>query len=184
MPDLLHNHEALEVALITMVEHMAKAAPQEGALLAGVAHGGIAVAQRLGELWQSSARSSIEVGSLNSTFHRDDIGAHPFALSKGVTHLPGGITGRTVIIIDDVFHTGRTARAALEELMSQGRPRRVLLAVLAERPGRLLPIRPDIVGLHINVPEDKRVSVRLNAQGPNAEDAIHCGAFTEPGTPD
>ena len=78
----------------------------------------------------------------------------------GQTVLPdGGIDDRVVVIVDDVLYTGRTVRAALDELADFGRPRRTLLCVLVDRGGRELPIQPDVVGERVTVPEGGRVEV-------------------------
>jgi pyrimidine operon attenuation protein/uracil phosphoribosyltransferase len=80
----------------------------------------------------------------------------------GETKLPpAGIDGTTVVVVDDVLYTGRTVRAALNELMDYGRPARVLLCVLAERGGREIPIQPDVVGRHVEVQGRQTVEVRV-----------------------
>jgi pyrimidine operon attenuation protein/uracil phosphoribosyltransferase len=78
-----------------------------------------------------------------------------------VTSLPGDLEGRTVVIVDDVLHTGRTIRAALDELADFGRPRRILLCVLVDRGGRELPIKADFVGLTVETGIDDRVDVAV-----------------------
>ncbi len=99
-------------------------------------------------------------GTLDITLYRDDlmaIGPRPVV---GETRLPaGGVDGRAMVIIDDVLYTGRTVRAALDELADFGRPSRIYLCVLVDRGGRELPIQPDVVGLVVDAGEDERVDV-------------------------
>ena len=100
------------------------------------------------------------VGTLDITLYRDDltqIGPRPVL---GETRLPeGGIDGRKIVIVDDVLYTGRTVRAALDELADFGRPRRILLCVLIDRGGRELPIHADIIGKSYPVENGDRVEV-------------------------
>jgi len=102
----------------------------------------------------------VETGSLDITLYRDDlmaIGPRPVV---GETRLPkSGIDGKIVAIVDDVLYTGRTVRAALDELTDFGRPRRILLCVLVDRGGRELPIHADVVGKHVPVEDRDRVEV-------------------------
>ncbi|MGH7540820.1 MAG: bifunctional pyr operon transcriptional regulator/uracil phosphoribosyltransferase PyrR [Gemmatimonadota bacterium] len=124
---------------------------RRGDLLA--AHIAAAVAERRG--------AEVPTGSLDITLYRDDfaqVGPRPLI---GTTRLPGEITGRHLVVVDDVLHTGRTIRAALNELTDFGRARRIELCVLIDRGGRELPIQPDYVGRHIEVPPGMEVSVRL-----------------------
>jgi pyrimidine operon attenuation protein/uracil phosphoribosyltransferase len=98
-------------------------------------------------------------GSLDITLYRDDlqtVGPRPVV---GATHLPWEIDGKHVVIVDDVLYTGRTVRAALDELADFGRPARIALAVLVDRGGRELPIHADVVGRSIEVPPGGRVDV-------------------------
>ena len=96
-------------------------------------------------------------GALEATWWLSD--ASPYMV-LGETRLPeGGVDDRVIVIVDDVSYTGRTARAAMDELADFGRPRRILLCVLVDRGGRELPIQPDIVGRHVEVPEGGRVEV-------------------------
>jgi pyrimidine operon attenuation protein/uracil phosphoribosyltransferase len=89
----------------------------------------------------------------------------------GPTDIPFSVSGKTIVLVDDVLYTGRTVRAALDELVDFGRPRRVLLAVLVDRGGRELPIAADVVGARLEVAERDQVEVRLVESGA-AEDAV------------
>ncbi|MBT6275841.1 MAG: bifunctional pyr operon transcriptional regulator/uracil phosphoribosyltransferase PyrR [Chromatiales bacterium] len=116
-------------------------------VMVGIRTGGVWIAQAL------HARLALDepLGSLNINFYRDDftrIGMHPQVTPSD---LPFALDGRHVILVDDVLYTGRTIRAALNELFDFGRPSRVTLAVLVERDGRELPIQADVVGKHIVV---------------------------------
>jgi pyrimidine operon attenuation protein / uracil phosphoribosyltransferase len=100
-------------------------------------------------------------GSLDITLYRDDlqtVGPRPVV---GATELPVDIDGKQVVIVDDVLYTGRTVRAALDELADFGRPRRILLAVLIDRGGQELPIRADVVGKAVTVKPGQLVDVKV-----------------------
>ena len=99
------------------------------------------------------------LGLLDISFYRDDfseIGIHP---KVKPSQLPSHLEGRDIILIDDVFYTGRTIRAALNEIFDYGRPSQVLLAVLIERDGRQIPLRPDCVGTRLALPPGQRVKL-------------------------
>ena len=116
-------------------------------------------------------REGVEVarGALDITLYRDDlqtVGPRPVV---GQTQIPIDIDGRNIIIVDDVLYTGRTIRAALDELADFGRPKRIALAVLIDRGGRELPIQPDIVGKTIKADRSQRVDVLVeDVDGKNA----------------
>jgi pyrimidine operon attenuation protein/uracil phosphoribosyltransferase len=100
-------------------------------------------------------------GALDITLYRDDletVGTRPVV---GETHLPGDLTGKHAVIVDDVLYTGRTIRAALDELVDFGRPQRISLCVLVDRGGRELPIQADIVGKAIRTAPGDRVDVKI-----------------------
>ncbi|HET9122697.1 MAG TPA: bifunctional pyr operon transcriptional regulator/uracil phosphoribosyltransferase PyrR, partial [Acidiferrobacteraceae bacterium] len=100
-----------------------------------------------------------EMGSLDISFYRDDftqVGMHP---EVKASHLPVPLDGRHVILVDDVLHTGRTIRAALNELFDYGRPASVILAVLVDRDGRELPIQADVRGRHISLPPGQHIKL-------------------------
>lgn len=124
-------------------------------LLIGILTGGMWIAESL------HARLGISepLGVLNINFYRDDfseMGVHPLVLPS---KLPFSVTNRTILLIDDVFFTGRTVRAALNEIFDYGRPAHVVLGVLIERDGRQIPIRPDCVGTHLHVSAGQRITL-------------------------
>lgn len=99
------------------------------------------------------------LGLLDITFYRDDfsqIGMHP---KVKPSQLPCHVEGRDIILIDDVFYTGRTIRAALNEIFDYGRPNQVVLAVLIERNGRQIPLQPDCCGTRLELPEGQRIKL-------------------------
>ena len=101
------------------------------------------------------------VGTLDVAFYRDDIGLRP-VLPEAVTDIPCDLTGRTVVLVDDVLFTGRTVRAALNALADYGRARSVQLAVMVDRGHRELPIRPDYVGKNLPTRFDEQVDVSMD----------------------
>ncbi|WP_084129518.1 bifunctional pyr operon transcriptional regulator/uracil phosphoribosyltransferase PyrR [Demequina sp. NBRC 110055] len=110
-------------------------------------------------------------GSLDITMYRDDLRHQP-TRTLGATTLPAtGIDGKVVVLVDDVFHTGRTIRAALDAIKDEGRPAAVQLAVLVDRGHRELPIRADFVGKNIPTSRTERVDVHLTETG-DGEDAV------------
>jgi pyrimidine operon attenuation protein/uracil phosphoribosyltransferase len=124
----------------------------------GIRTGGVDVARHL----HSALNISEPLGELNISFYRDDfstVGLHPVV---GPSQVPINVEGRHIILVDDVLSTGRTVRAAMNEIFDYGRPSRITLAVLVQRTGHELPIRADIIGHSIDVPENEHVS--LDAQ--------------------
>lgn len=142
----------------------------EGVILVGIQRRGVELAQRLAVLLERNEGHPIPQGKLDITLYRDDlqsIGPRPLV---GETSLPREIDGHTVVIVDDVLYTGRTIRAALDELADFGRPKRILLCVLVDRGGRELPIQADIVGLTIATVPGDRVDVQVAEH--DGEDAV------------
>lgn len=130
-------------------------------VLVGIRRRGVELARRLAEEMASSLGEPVPTGSLDITLYRDDFGQVGPRPLIGTTELPREITDRRVVIVDDVLYTGRTVRAALDELSDFGRPRRVELCVLVDRGGRELPIQPDYVGRRVEVPAGSEVAVRV-----------------------
>ncbi len=136
-------------------EILEKSGGTRGLAVMGIHRRGIQIAELLRHEIESAEGVRIPAGSIDISLYRDDleaIGPRPII---GGSELPGsGIDDKTIVLVDDVQHTGRTARAAIDELMDWGRPGRILLCVLVDRGGRELPIQPDIVGRHVDVLED------------------------------
>jgi pyrimidine operon attenuation protein/uracil phosphoribosyltransferase len=151
-------------------------AGEDRLLLLGIANGGVPVARRIAaELARAAATKhgppgpAISAGALDISFHRDDIGRHPIPKEFTPTLLPGDVNGATVILVDDVLFTGRTVKAALDELFDHGRPARVELAVLVDRDGRRLPVAADFAGLTLAAGEHKKVVVALDNDHPERD---------------
>lgn len=150
-----------------------------GLVLIGLYTRGPVIARRLAEAVGAFEGVQVPVGALDVAFYRDDIGLRDVA-PIGRTEIPVDVGGRTVVIVDDVLFTGRTARAALDALTELGRPRAVQLAVLVDRGHRELPIRADFVGKNLPTKVVEDVRVRL-AEIDGGEDGIELWG---PGDPD
>ncbi|HEX9782678.1 MAG TPA: bifunctional pyr operon transcriptional regulator/uracil phosphoribosyltransferase PyrR [Opitutaceae bacterium] len=131
-------------------------------VLLGIARGGTSVCWRLASLLSGEFGNRPAVGTLNVAFHRDDIGRNPIPTFAGETVIPGDLEGATVILVDDVLFSGRTVRAALEEIFSCGRPGRVELAVLVDRGNRRLPFAADYIGFTEATTPEEMVRVALH----------------------
>jgi pyrimidine operon attenuation protein/uracil phosphoribosyltransferase len=138
-------------------------------VLVGIHTRGVPLADRIREAIADFEGVSVPVGTLDIGLYRDDLADRPVT-SLAKTSLPVDITGRTVILVDDVLFTGRTVRAALDALVDFGRPAAVRLAVLVDRGHRQLPIRPDFVGKNLPTAATERVSVQLGET--DAEDGV------------
>jgi pyrimidine operon attenuation protein / uracil phosphoribosyltransferase len=132
----------------------------------GVANGGIELAKRCADAFGARA------GTLDISFHRDDIGRHPIPKEFVPTRIPADVQGATVVLVDDVLFSGRTVKAALEELFDHGRPTKVELAVLVDRGERRLPVAADYVGMNITASPEEKIVVALDSENPK-HDAIH-----------
>ena len=130
----------------------------EGVTLVGLQTGGVPMARRIAGIIKEGHGAEVPVGSLDVAFYRDDIGLRP-VLPEAVTDIPWDLTGLRVVLVDDVFFTGRTVRAALNALSDYGRAASVQLAVMVDRGHRELPIRPDYVGKNLPTRRDEMVDV-------------------------
>jgi pyrimidine operon attenuation protein/uracil phosphoribosyltransferase len=131
----------------------------DGLVVVGIQRRGVQLASRIGAEIREREGVDVPRGALDITLYRDDlqtIGPRPVV---GATDLPWELDGRRVVIVDDVLYTGRTVRAALDELADFGRPARIALAVLVDRGGRELPIHADVVGKRVDVAPHQRVDV-------------------------
>jgi pyrimidine operon attenuation protein/uracil phosphoribosyltransferase len=136
-------------------------------IVLGIANGGIPLARRLGSrLSTLNPRLSTRVGTLDISFHRDDIGRNPIPKEFTPTVLPADVNGALVILVDDVLFSGRTVKAALDELFDHGRPAKVELAVLVDRGHHLMPVAADYIGLTVTTAAAEKVVVTLDDQNP------------------
>lgn len=133
-----------------------------GVVLVGVRRRGVPLAERIAAALATFEDQPVPQGQLDITLYRDDLGSRGPAPLVRKTAIAADITGRTVVLVDDVLYTGRTARAALDALADLGRPARIQLAVLVDRGHRELPIRADFVGKNVPTASDERVEVRLS----------------------
>ncbi len=134
----------------------------EDLVLLGIPTRGVGLARRIAERIAATEGVQVPVGSLDITLYRDDLRQQP---ARGPQHTevpPGGIDGRTVVLVDDVLYSGRTVRSALDAMRDLGRPDVVRLAVLVDRGHRELPIRADHVGKNLPSARTERVMVRLD----------------------
>jgi len=131
----------------------------EDLVIVGIQRRGVQLAARIVSTIAEREKADVPQGALDITLYRDDlqtVGPRPVV---GQTQIPVNIDEQHVVIVDDVLYTGRTIRAALDELADFGRPKRIALAVLIDRGGRELPIQPDIVGKKVPVEHTQRVDV-------------------------
>lgn len=132
--------------------------------LIGVRTRGEFLARRIAEKIKSIEGSMLPLGILDVSFYRDDTRAKLKQPQVQSTHIPFDITDKNIILIDDVLYTGRSVRAALDEIMDFGRPGKVELAVLIDRGHRELPIQPDYVGKVVTTAFDEEVRVKMSEQ--------------------
>lgn len=142
-------------------------------VLVGIAARGDDLARRIGEELRRIEGVEAPVGVLDITFYRDDIGMRSEAPEVHETRIDFDVTGKTIVLVDDVLYTGRTIRAAMDALVDFGRPRSIQLAVLVDRGHRELPIRADFVGKNIPTRADEQVRVLTSET--DGSDAVEVG---------
>jgi len=141
--------------------------------LVGIAARGDDLARRLADEIKRIEGTGVPIGVLDITFYRDDIGMRADAPEVHQTDIPFDVTGKTVVLVDDVLFTGRTIRAAMDAVVDYGRPRAIQLAVLVDRGHRELPIRADFVGKNVPTRADELVRVLLEET--DGQDAVEVG---------
>ena len=132
-------------------------------VLIGIVSKGDVLARRLAALLTKLERCAVPFGRLDITRHRDDLHLRPQNGERPVSDVPD-IDGKIVVLVDDVIHHGRTARAAMDALMDFGRPRAIQLAVLVDRGHRELPIRPDYVGKNVPTSDSERIELLIDEE--------------------
>lgn len=139
----------------------------EDLTLVGVRRGGVALAARIAEEMVKAEGKAPPLGTIDISLYRDDAATALPNPKIGPSDIPFSVTGRHVVLIDDVLQSGRTVRAAIECLQDHGRPARVWLAVLCDRGGRELPVAPDFVGKRVEVAPGGRLDVWIDDAGPD-----------------
>lgn len=134
-------------------------------VLVGIRTGGVYLANRLKRKIFEVEKVDLPIGALDVTLYRDDLMTKKDQPALKITDIPGDITGKTIVLVDDVLFTGRTIRAALDGLMDLGRPEAIQLAVLIDRGHKELPIRADFVGKNLPTGIEETVKVLLEEEG-------------------
>ena len=170
--NLILNAGAVQRAL-TRVAHEIAERNEAGSevVVVGIQRGGVPLAQRLGGLLTGIWGQSVATGSLDVSMHRDDLDQR-VAPDVQPTVIPFDVSGKTVVLVDDVLFSGRTVRAAMDALNDFGRPKRIQLAVLIDRGHRELPIKADFVGKNVPTSLNEDVHVRLAESGGVDEVAV------------
>lgn len=171
MNNLLMNAEEMNRA-ITRIAHeiLEKNKGTRDLALVGIRTRGVLLASRLREKIKDIEKVTLDMGILDITLYRDDLGTGKDKPVLRDTDIPFAIDGKKVVLCDDVLFTGRTIRAAIDALVDFGRPAQVQLAVLIDRGHRELPIRPDFVGK--NIPTSKSMTVKVHMTGEDPEDQV------------
>ncbi len=158
------NAEQIERTVHSLAEQIAgRAAPDNDLAIIGIRSRGEILAQRLADRLSQRLGKSIPCGTLDITLYRDDLNA-PHGRSQPqvrTTEIGFNIDDKTIVLVDDVLYTGRSARAAMDALIDLGRPKAIRLAVLVERAGRELPIQADYTGYRADVGPQQSVQVNL-----------------------
>ena len=160
--------EAIRRALQRIAHEIIERNPQlEKVVLAGIPSRGVEIARRIAAFIHEIEKIDIATGVIDVAMHRDDVGTRPELPVVRASKLPLPLEERTVIIVDDVLYTGRTARAAMDAINSFGRPARIQLAALVDRGHRELPIRADYVGKNLPTSIDEKVQLRIGSGEPD-----------------
>ncbi|HTU84560.1 MAG TPA: bifunctional pyr operon transcriptional regulator/uracil phosphoribosyltransferase PyrR [Solirubrobacteraceae bacterium] len=159
MGTVVLDRDDMRRTLVRIAHEIAEKNPDGAVALVGIHRRGAVLARRLQALTSELLEPAVPLGDLDISFYRDDYSIRPSAPVVLATHLEFPVDHRTIVIVDDVLYTGRTVRAAIDEVFDYGRPARVQLAVLVDRGHRELPIRPDYVGKNIPTSQEERVYV-------------------------
>ncbi|HEX8279916.1 MAG TPA: bifunctional pyr operon transcriptional regulator/uracil phosphoribosyltransferase PyrR [Chthoniobacterales bacterium] len=159
---LVMDAAAIRGALRRIAHEISERNPDlRAVVLAGIPSRGVEIARRIAGFIAEFAKAQVETGVIDVSMHRDDVGQRADLPMVQASRLPVPLEGRTVVIVDDVFYTGRTTRAAMDAIGTFGRPARIQLATLIDRGHRELPIRADYVGKNLPTAAGERVRLRL-----------------------
>ena len=155
------DRDDMRRTLVRIAHEIIEKNPDGAIALVGIHRRGALLAQRLHALTSELLDTAVPLGFVDISFYRDDLARRTESPVVHASRLEFPLDGRTVVVVDDVLFTGRTVRAAIEELFDYGRPARVQLAVLVDRGHRELPFRPDYVGKNLPTARTERVNVRV-----------------------
>ncbi len=172
------DRDDMRRTLVRIAHEIVEKNPRGQVALVGIHRRGAVLAQRVHALTSELLDTEVPLGFVDISFYRDDLAIRPSAPIVHATQLDFPVEGRTIVIVDDVLYTGRTVRAAIDEVFDYGRPARVQLAALIDRGHRELPIRPDYVGKNIPTNQDQRVNVRVEEV--DSFDEVTIGPAPEP----
>ena len=161
MSTVVLDRDDMRRTLMRIAHEVVEKNPGGRVAIVGIHRRGAVLAERLHALTSELLDSPVPLGSVDISFYRDDLAIRASAPVVHATQLEFAVSGRTIVIVDDVLYTGRTVRAAIDVVFDYGRPARVQLAVLVDRGHRELPIRPDYIGKNIPTSQDQRVNVRV-----------------------
>ncbi|CAG0933866.1 pyrimidine operon attenuation protein / uracil phosphoribosyltransferase [Planctomycetaceae bacterium] len=166
---VIHDSKDVAAALRSLTERILADDPELPALV-GIHTNGVPLSKRLASLI-AEKKGQPETGTLDITLYRDDLAGRALPLVKG-SEISFNVEGRRIVLVDDVLFTGRTIRAALNELSDFGRPRCVQLCVLVDRGHRELPIQPDFAGFKVKTAREDKVRVELVETGAESDRVI------------
>ncbi len=158
--------------LVRIAHEIVEKNPDGQVALVGIHRRGAHLARRLHAITDELIDGELPLGSVDITLYRDDLSTRTDFPVVNATELEFPIAGRTLVIVDDVLYTGRTVRAAIDEIFDYGRPGRIQLAVMVDRGHRELPIRADYVGKNIPTSKTERIAVRVDEVDGRDEVAI------------
>ncbi len=163
-PTVVLDRNDIRRTLVRIAHEIVEKNPDGSIAIVGIQRRGAHLGRRLHALTSELPEPSVPLGSVDISFYRDDFAIRAGGSAMPVVHateLDFPVEGRTIVIVDDVLYTGRTVRAAIDEIFDYGRPARVQLAALVDRGHLELPIRPDYVGKNLPTSQDQRVNVRV-----------------------
>jgi pyrimidine operon attenuation protein/uracil phosphoribosyltransferase len=182
-PTVVLGRDDMRRTLVRIAHEIVEKNPDGPLAIVGIHRRGAILAQRLHTLVSELLDRPVPLGYVDIAFYRDDLAIRPAAPVVHATQLDFTVDGRTIVIVDDVLYTGRTVRAAIDEVFDFGRPARVQLAVMVDRGHRELPLRPDYVGKNIPTSQQQRVNVRVREVDGHDEVTIaHAGPARRTGS--
>ena len=174
MPDatVILDATAIQRALTRIAHEIAERNERSAEVaLVGIPVGGDHLAARLAKILSGIWNHAVPVGILDTTMHRDDLDQR-IAPTVHPTDIPFDVTGKTIVLVDDVLFSGRTTRAAMDALNDFGRPKKIQLAVLIDRGHRDLPIKADFIGKNVPTSLDEKISLLLTESGAAADEVL------------